>query len=458
MMKASDLEKQVLKGQRKKSHGEIWIFVIVLAVALAAAGGIFYHRGGMEWLYEVTHPYIYVGGAAYDRDATEIVLSGEVIEDYSPLAEFKNLRKVDLREQELSPEQFEQISEMLSGVEIVWSVPINNTRYDSGIDSFTITPDIPADCLEMLKYFTSLKSINAEYYPLCDELYAVKQSIPEGSECVFNCKAKIYGVEVDNSTVELILNKIKISDLSELHSAIKFFPNITKIEMCDCGISNEVMGALREQYPQVQFVWNIRFLHYTVRTDAQVFSTLVNLGDSFEGDQTTFSPLFKYCTELRALDLGHHHITDISEIVNLKKLQVLILADNRINDISPLAELKELNYVELFFNRFTDLTPLTKLEKLEDVNICFNRRVKNPTVMTECKKLKRLYISGCSLDQGEIAALKSGLPKGCELNTWTDNAVNTGWRKNKKNAAIRRAFYRWKKVKSFEDWEHITYK
>ncbi len=432
--------------------------MIIFSVALAAAGGIFYLRGGVEWLYNVTHPYIYVGGEAYDRDSTEITLSGEVLEDYSPLTEFENLQKLDLRGQELSAEQFEQIFQMLDGVEILWSVPINDTRYDSNIESFTITTDIPANCLEMMKYFTSLKTINAEYYPLCDELYEVWQSIPEDSECAFNCKAKIYDIDVDNSTTELILNKMKISDLSELHSAIKFFPNITKIEMCDCGFSNEEMGALREQYPQVQFVWNIRFLRYTVRTDAQVFSTLVDVDDSFAGNQTTFSPLFKYCTELRALDLGHHYITDISEIVNLKKLQVLILADNRIKDISPLAELTELNYVELFFNRFTYLSPHTKLEKLEDVNICFNRRVTNPTVMTECKNLKRLYISGCALDSNEIATLKKGLPEGCELNTWTDNAVNTGWRSNKKNAAIRKAFYRWKNVVSFEDWEHITYK
>lgn len=456
-MKDSDFEKQVLKGQRKKSYGELWIFVIVFIVALAAAGGLFYFRGGAEWIYDMMHPYIYVGGVGYDRDSTEITLGGNVLDDYSPLAEFENLQKVDLRGQELSAEQFEQISEMLGDVEILWSVPINNTRYDSNIESFTITPDMPTYCLEMIKYFNSLKFINSEYYPLCDDLYAVKQSIPQDSECVFNCKAKIYEIEVDDSTTELILNKMKISDLSELHSAIKFFPNITKIEMCDCGLSNEEMGALREQYPQVQFVWNVKFLRYIVRTDALVFSTLVDEGDSFAGDQTTFSPLFKYCTELRALDLGHHQITDISEVVNLKKLQVLILADNKITDISPLAELTELNYVELFFNRFTDLSPLTKLEKLEDVNVCFNKRVTNPTVLTECKNLKRLYISGCSLDKNEIAALKKGLPEDCELNTWTDNAVKTGWRNNKKNAAIRKAFYRWKKVTGFEDWEHITY-
>ncbi len=457
-MRYSEFEKQVLKGQRKKSHGEIWIFIVVFVVALAAAGGIFYFKGGAEWLYELTHPYIYVGDVAYERDVTEIKLSGEEVKDYSPLTEFENLEKLDLREQQLSAEQFEEISEMVEGVEILWSVPINNTRYDSNIESFTITPDMPTVSFKMIKYFTSLKFINSEYYPLCDELYEVKQSISADSECVFNCRAKIYDIDVDNSTTELILNNTKISNLSELHNAIKFFPNITKVEMCNCGFSNEKMGELREQYPQVQFVWNIKFLRYTVRTDAQVFSTLVDLGDSFMGDQDDFSPLFKYCTELRALDLGHHYITDISEIVNLKKLQVLILADNKITDISPLAELKDLNYVELFFNRFTDLTPLTKLPKLEDVNICFNRRVTNPTVMTECKNLKRLYISGCSLDKNEIATLKKGLPKGCELNTWTDNAVNTGWRDNKKNAAIRKAFYRWKNVVSFESWEKVTYK
>jgi Leucine-rich repeat (LRR) protein len=195
-----------------------------------------------------------------------------------------------------------------------------------------------------------------------------------------------------------------------------------------------------------------------VRTDAQSFSTLVNIGESFYGNEETFAPLFKYCTELRALDLGHHQIANISGIANLTKLQTLILADNKIVDISPLAELKDLNYVELFFNKITDVSPLTKLENLEDLNLCYNPGITNATELTKCKKLNRLYISNCRLSYNEISTLKNGLPENCEFNSWVQNAVYQGWRTNTKNAAIRKAFSNWQNVKEYPDWEHVIYK
>ena len=153
-------------------------------------------------------------------------------------------------------------------------------------------------------------------------------------------------------------------------------------------------------------------------------------------------------------------ITDISEIRHLKKLHTLILADNSISDISPLAELKELEFVELFCNRIKDVSPLTELPKLEDVNLCYNSAMKNPAAITGCSSLKRLYISNCSLDAEEIAALKKGVPKDCELNYTAPNAVHSGWRTNKnaRSVKIREAFANWRKVKAYPAWNKIIYK
>lgn len=447
-MNNNDLEEKVLKGQQKRSHRELFIVAAILLLAAIAAGAAYYYT------YK---NYVIIGNKIYDRDITEITLSGSDIEDYSVLCRFYNLQSADLRGQDITAEQYDEISAMLDDVKIEWLVPINGCKYDCLTENFLITPDIAADQLQYLKYLTKLKHVDSEYYPLCDELYEIRERIVSDSDGTFVCKAKIYDIEIDDTTAELVLNNIQITDLTDLHNAIRFFPNIKKFEMCECGLSDETMGSLRNQYPDVNFVWTVKFLHYTVRTDALVFSTLVDVGDSFDGTQEDFSPLFRYCTELRALDLGHHYITDISEIVNLKHLQVLILADNRIEDISPLAELKELHYLELFSNRFTDVSPLTKLENLQDLNICFNRRITNPTELTKCSKLNRLYISGCSLSQWEKNTLINGLPYGCELNTDAENAVKSGWRDNRKNAAIRRTFYRWQKVTEYQDWAHVTY-
>ena len=153
-------------------------------------------------------------------------------------------------------------------------------------------------------------------------------------------------------------------------------------------------------------------------------------------------------------------ITDISEIKNLKKLHTLILADNHITDITPLAELKELVYLEIFQNRISDISPVLELPNLEDLNLCYNMRLKNPTVLVNCKKLKRLYISYCRLDNNEIKQLRNGIPSDCEFNYTAPNCVFSGWRTNAnaRNTKIREAFKNWRKVKEYPTWDNIIYK
>ncbi len=55
-------------------------------------------------------------------------------------------------------------------------------------------------------------------------------------------------------------------------------------------------------------------------------------------------------TELKSLDLGHIHITDISLLTNSQKIQWIRLVDTGIDDIEPLRELEHLNHLEIFGN------------------------------------------------------------------------------------------------------------
>lgn len=458
-MKGENLEKKVLDGQKGKPYSDIWVVVIVVILTVSAIG-----IGILLWLKyspqeEPADPYIYIGGVAYDRNITEIILSNSDFDDYSALNEFENLQRVDLKQLDLSPDKYDIIARKLSGKDVIWNVPFNGNKIASDIETLTLTPGISPNELWTVKYFNHLKKLNAENYPLCDELYAVMQEkTVSGSDCEFNCTSQIYGKNIDSSMNEITLSGMRISNLDELRGAIKFFPGLKKIEMCDCGLNNETMGKLRDEFPNVQFVWIVRFLDYEVRTDAHVFSTLVDWGDEIEGTQRSFAPLFRYCTELRALDLGHHYITGIDEITNLKKLQVLILGDNSIQDISPLAELKDLTYVELFMNRIDSVEPLSKLENLQELNICINGKITDAETLLNCKRLKVLYASRCGISRDTVAKLEAGLPEGCILNTTARNAIHTGWRKGDKNAAIRKAFKNWKYVEEFQDWEHIKYK
>ena len=404
---------------------------------------------------------IEINGEPYSSRSESITLSRLDSDDFSVFSEFKNLQYLDISAVDISADSFKRLRACVGdNVEIRWNVPFNGKRIPDTASELSIDSDITSDESYAIRYFHSLQHLKIDGAELDENLYElIKSASDENPGLQIDCRTNIYGVELDNHTEFLDLNNVPIKNPDRICLAIELFPSIKTIEMCDCGLSNEIMQGLREEYPDINFVWTVSFLRYKVRTDIQVFSTLAtNLNRP--GNSETFSPLFKYCTDLRALDLGHMDITDISEITNLKKLHTLILADNHISDISPIAELKELVYVELFQNRIKDVSPLLELPKLEDLNLCYNVRMQNPTVLTGCTKLKRLYISHCSLDENERKTLQNGIPADCEFNFTAANCVHDGWRTNKnaRNTKIREAFKNWRKVKEYPSWDTIIYK
>ena len=58
--------------------------------------------------------------------------------------------------------------------------------------------------------------------------------------------------------------KRKVDELKEL---LPYLRNVKRVDMENCGIDNETMAALRDQFPQPKLVWRVRVGGYTVRTD-----------------------------------------------------------------------------------------------------------------------------------------------------------------------------------------------
>lgn len=401
---------------------------------------------------------VVIGGVAYPADTERFVVSDANFSEYAALRQFSNLQTLDLTAQELDAEEYEAIRRTVGGdVQIVWYVPFDGEKRISTTPELHLSHEPTEDDIACAACFTRLEKVTVENSPLTFSLLSFVQAVrDENPECEWQCATSVYGVPIDSQTDILTLDNHAISDLTELKLALELFPHLQTVEMNECGLNDDIMGELREDYPEVTFVWTVHFLIYSLRTDAKCFSTLVAGGEP-RGSEVEFAPVFRYCTELRALDLGHQYIADISEIRRLTKLQTLILADNRIEDISPLADLPDLNFVELFQNRISDVSPLTGLQHLEDLNIMYNSRITNHTELLKCKNLNRLYIAHCGLSAEDKQALIEGLPDGCELNTTNPNCVHGGWRDPEKVTAIRKAFKYWWKVKEYDRWDQVVF-
>lgn len=427
----------------------ISIFALV-AVGLLAFGGF--------QIYRVVSTVV-INDVRYDRKTSEINLSGtDLSADIDVLFEMKNLKSADLTNTNITPKQYEMISEKLPDCQIKWGVPMGGTTYSSDSETLTLNENISPVELENIKYFERLKTLDARGYTLCDELYEATLAVSE-SDCNYIFADTLCGKEINGDTTKLDLSKCKISDTSEFYNKLRFFPNVLEIFAGDCLVSDEEMDKLNQAFPDTKIVWLVEFGIWQVRTDIKVFSTLVGKLQPRTFTQKDLYPLVNYCTDLVALDLGHNRISDISSFYKLTNLEILGLCNARITDISVLVNFPKLHYLELFgCTKLTDLSVLGELKNLEQLNIYGIYEVENIEALAKCTKLQYLC-AGHTTAQGDYkwSDLRKALPD-CTIDTAAHrDAIKGGWRASKKSADIRTAFTHWKLIKTYNNWDDVVY-
>lgn len=236
------------------------------------------------------------------------------------------------------------------------------------------------------------------------------------------------------------LGRLKVENYDAFEAFLDQLPNLKQVDMYTTHVFKGQAARLSSRYPHIEFGWTLYFGDHTIRTDQTAFSTLHDgLG---RGHTSAELEVLRYCKKLRALDLGHNELTDLSFLAELDELRLLILADNQITDISPLAELDNLEYIELFMNRVTDLTPLSNLMHLMDLNVAQNR-LQSLEPLYSMTWLKRLWLcEGASkvvlLTNEAVQSLKAALPE-----TYIDTislGTEGGWRKHAHYTTLREIF------------------
>ena len=258
------------------------------------------------------------------------------------------------------------------------------------------------------------------------QLRALEEGLPQAS---FNYSFTIQGYPFNLSDQILNLNHFTFQDEGALAAEIAAcMPNLKVLDMDGCGVSNESMAAIRDQFPDVDVVWRVLIgADYSSRTNVE---RLVISNPDRGGDLNTPESIagLYYCNKVKYLDLGHNYLmTDISFIRNMPDLEVLILAMTAIKDISPLAGCKNLNYLEYQTSAACDLSPLSELTNLKDLNICYNFALRDIRPIMNLD-LDRLYI-GClsPVPPAQIEQYKQLHPN-CIVNTTTEDPTEECWR------------------------------
>jgi len=240
------------------------------------------------------------------------------------------------------------------------------------------------------------------------------------------------GMEYMSDTEEIDITGKDVSSL-DMESFLDQMTGLKRIIMKDCGLDNDGYAALQDAHPDVRIIWNIKVKTYTIPTDSVGFSALLaNQHQARLYDSDT--KYLKYCSDMIALDLGHHFVEDLSFLQYMPNLRILILVDNyspsgsgiRLQDISALKYVPHLRYLELFANNIEDMSVLSELKELEDLNICYNP-VRTAAPFRDLPNLQRFWVYNTGIPADEIQELRE-IYADARVVTSGTGSVDQGWR------------------------------
>ena len=181
---------------------------------------------------------------------------------------------------------------------------------------------------------------------------------------------RLYDRDFTTLDETMSFSHIKMNDEGEaVWQVLPCMQKLTYLDMDSCGIENETMAAIRDQYPDVTVVWRVWFGDcYSARTDAvKILASNPGVGGSLKPG--TYEDL-KYFTKLKYIDVGHQPLLDdISFVTYMPDLEVAILAMGCWEDCTPLASCPHLEYLEIQTTNVKDISPLAGLTELRHLNL-----------------------------------------------------------------------------------------
>ncbi len=264
---------------------------------------------------------------------------------------------------------------------------------------------------------------------------AISEAFPE-LKFSFRYSAKELGLGEEERFINSAVKELDLSGyqgirLDLLEELLAHMPNLQKLVMCDCGFSDEEMAVLRDAHPEMEVVWRVYMGGgaYSLRTDGLVFSAMAGEGDLKPTLISEDVQVLRYCRDLRALDLGHMQLEDISFLSDLPELRLLILADCPFTDMTEIGKLSHLTYLEVFLNfSVNTLEPLSHLSDLRDLNISYMPHANDYEYLYGLKNLERLWANHCELTYEARQGLMENIVPTCEIHAMEDESSTGGWR------------------------------
>lgn len=250
----------------------------------------------------------------------------------------------------------------------------------------------------------------------------VKLLVDAAPAASFHYTFKLFGktVSTDDTSIEYVNEDIGNEGEAELRRALDILTDCTYFKLDSCGLSNEVLAKLRDDYPQTEIVWRIHVWKRSWLTDTEVLRAVYHVDDS------NCDPL-KYCTKVKYMDLGHNEeLTNPSFVAYMPDLEICILSGSAVKDLSAFSGCTKLVFLELAYcSKLSDVTPLAGCTSLANLNISYTK-VSDVSALADLP-LERLCSVKGKLSGTNLKEAKAQHPD-CWFRTDGTQPYGKGWR------------------------------
>lgn len=257
---------------------------------------------------------------------------------------------------------------------ITYTVELMGQEYDpdttTALDLSQITPEEVPQAVQQLAALpnvTSIELMGGETPLSKEEARALTLAAPQAQ---FHYSFDFYGETLSSSDQEVHLKNLKIGDEGEqeIRLALDLLPNCERFILESCGVSNEVMAQLREDYRgRTKVVWRVHFgKGGGSLTDATAIRVVGGLLDDNCADLI-------YCEDTVYMDIGHNEYLDgVPFIAGMPNLEYVIISGAPVKSLEPFRVCKKLKFLEAAFCEYIyDGSPLADCESLEMLNISY---------------------------------------------------------------------------------------
>ena len=334
--------------------------------------------------YMKNHPDVKViytvslGNQEVDPGSVDLTLAPEQV-TFEALLEnlqyLQSLKALSLPRISFTPEQILQLQEAYPDLAVSYTVSMLGQEYPSDtqqLDLSALTPQqVPeaARGLALLNQVTTVELMDSSKKSSLEKT-DVKLLVDAAPEAIFHYTFSLFGktISTNDEEVEFVKHSIGEKGVPELREALAIMTGCKSFRLIDCGLDNETLAQLREEFPRTKVVWKIRFGKYSAMTDTHTIRAVKNVFDNTCHD-------LRYCNEVKYMDLGHNEtLTDLSFIGFMPDLEILIVSGCAVSDLSGFENCKKLEFLELAYcGKLMDISPLAGCESLTDLNISYTK-------------------------------------------------------------------------------------